>query len=182
MNIVLENNSSDDFSSISDEEKEIILFLHSLSIPYIKVNHEAIISMDSYKIIEEKTHSMICKNLFLTNRQQTKFYLLVMKGDKAFKTKELSSQINSARLSFANEEKLKELLHCFKGSTSILGLFFDKKNKVSLLIDEDILMSDYLGFHPCVNTSTLILKREDILNKYLPSVHHSYQTVKLFGK
>ena len=105
-----------------------------------------------------------------------------MPGDKKFKTKELSSQINTARLSFANEKYMEELLDITPGSVSVMGLMNDKDNKVQLLIDEDLLNQAYLGCHPCINTSSLRIKTDDILNVFLPAVHHQARYVKLLGE
>ena len=88
-----------------------------------------------------------------------------MPGDKVFKTKELSSQIGSSRLSFASAEHMEKLLDITPGSVSVLGLMNDKENKVQLLIDEDVLKADALGCHPCINTASLRIKTEDLMQK-----------------
>ena len=172
--------------SINEEIKKVeeivTLKLSKLNIKYEIIHHEAMESMGEYHLTEEKYGITIPKNLFLCNRQQTKFYLLMMPGDKVFKTKELSSQINSARLSFGSLEKLEELLHCYHGSTSVFGLLFDKENKVQLLIDEDILSKERLGCHPCENTATVMVKTSDVIDKFLPYVNHEYIKVKLTGE
>jgi len=124
---------------------------------------------------------LICKNLFLCNRQKTSFYLLMMPGGKKFLTRELSSQINSARLSFAGAQEMLELLDIEPGAVSIMGLMNDKEHKVQLLIDEDVLEDEYIGCHPCVCTSSLRLRTEDVIRKYLPATGHSYITVHLEG-
>lgn len=121
----------------------------------------------------------ICKNLFLCNAQKTRFYLLMMPGNKKFKTKNLSKQINSARLSFAGDEYMEQFLDITPGSVSILGLANDKENQVQLLIDSDVLKDPFLGCHPCINTSSLKIKTADLTEKFLPAVHHSYITVDL---
>ena len=138
--------------------------------------------MEVCKAIDEVLGAKICKNLFLCNRQKTVFYLLLMPGDKPFKTKELSSQINSARLSFATPDKMLEYLDIKPGAVSVMGLMNDKENAVRLLIDEDILKDEYIGCHPCVNTSSIKIKTDDLINKYLPSVNHAFTTVKLIGE
>lgn len=155
--------------------------LKEYNIDYVLYNHEALFTMDNYSLIEKQYDAIIPKNLFLTNRQQTKFYLLLIKGDKKFLTKELSSQINSARLSFANEEMLEQYLHCFKGSTSVFGLLFDENNKIQLLIDEDLLENSYLGFHPLDNTMTVKIKTDDLINRFLKNINHDFIKVKLSG-
>ena len=157
-------------------------FLDRLGIEYERADHEAAENMEVCKEIDEVLKAKICKNLFLCNRQQTQFYLLLMPGDKPFKTKEISSQIRSARLSFASPENMLAYLDIEPGAVSVMGLMNDTEGAVTLLIDEDILKDEYIGCHPCVNTSSLKIKTEDILKKYLPAVNHSYKTVHLVGE
>ncbi len=163
-------------------EKEIRTYdlLDSLGIEYERVDHEAAETMEACaevdKILEP---AVICKNLFLCNAQKTSFYLLMIREDKKFKTKEISHQINSARLSFAPPEFMKEFLDITPGSVSVLGLMNDKNNRVKLLVDEDILKEEYFGCHPCINTSSLRLKVEDVIGPFLEAVHHDYTVVKL---
>lgn len=165
-------------------EKEIAAYdmLDALGIAYKRADHEAAMTMEDCIAIGEALGAHICKNLFLCNRQKTDFYLLLMPGDKVFKTKELSSQINSARLSFAGTEELAQYLNLTPGSATVLGLAFDKENKVRLLIDKDLLALEWFGCHPCMNTSSIAMKTEDMLNKFLPSVGHEYTEVTLVGE
>lgn len=155
--------------------------LDRLGIKYERVDHEAAEAMEICREIDLVLDALICKNLFLCNRQGTAFYLLMMPGDKPFKTKELSAQINSARLSFAGAEKMEEYLDILPGAVSVMGLANDTENHVQLLIDEDVLKGEYVGCHPCVNTSSLRLKVSDLVERFLPAVHHSYVTVHLNG-
>ena len=156
--------------------------LDSLGIEYKRTDHEHADTMEACNKIDAILGVVICKNLFLCNRQKTAFYLLMMPGDKKFKTKELSSQINSARLSFASPEDMLKYLDIEPGAVSIMGLMNDKDHAVQLLIDEDVLKDEYIGCHPCVNTSSLKLKTEDVINKVLPAAGHGYKTVHLVGE
>ena len=165
-----------------DKEIRVYDLLDSLGIEYERTDHERTDTMEACNEIDAILQVTICKNLFLCNRQKTNFYLLMMPGDKPFKTKELSSQINSARLSFASPEDMERLLDITPGSVSIMGLMNDKENAVQLLVDEDVLQGEYLGCHPCINTSSLCIKTEDILKTFLPAVHHEPRYVKLLGK
>lgn len=155
--------------------------LDRLGIEYERLDHDAADTMEVCREIEASLGALICKNLFLCNRQGTAFYLLMMPGDKPFRTKELSAQIQSSRLSFASAEKMEELLDIHPGAVSVMGLANDMENAVSLLIDEDVLKEEYLGCHPCVNTASLRLRVRDVIDKFLPAVHHTYQMVKLNG-
>ena len=153
--------------------------LEQLGISYTRVDHDHADTMEDCLLIENTLGARICKNLFLCNRQKTKFYLLMMPGDKAFKTKELSAQIQSARLSFAPEEYMEKFLDITPGSVSVMGLMNDTENQVQLLVDADVLEGEYLGCHPCINTSSLKLRTRDVFTTYLNAVHHDYIVVHL---
>jgi len=166
-------------------EKEIRTYdlLDSLNIEYERVDHEEANTMEACAAIDEVlTPAVICKNLFLCNTQKTKFYLLMIKNDKKFKTKEISKQINSSRLSFAPPEFMEKYLDITPGSASVMGLMNDKNNDVTLLVDEDVLNAEYFGCHPCINTSSMRLKVTDVFGPFLEAVHHEYFTVKLVGE
>ncbi len=174
-------NSKPDDNGRSDKEMRVYSLLEQLNISFERVDHKPADTMEKCLEIEKSLGVQICKNLFLCNRQKTQFYLLLMPGDKPFKTKELSAQINSARLSFGEAEYMEKYLDILPGSVSILGLMNDKNNNVKLLIDEDLLNDEFIGCHPCINTSTLKLNLKDILSIYLNYVNHDYSTVNLKG-
>ena len=165
-----------------DREIRVYDFLDNLGIEYLRTDHEHADTMEACNEIDAVLDVLICKNLFLCNRQKTNFYLLLMPGDKPFKTKELSSQIGSARLSFASAEDMEKYLDIRPGAVSVMGLMNDQDNQVQLLVDEDALKGEYFGCHPCVNTSSMKLKTEDVFTKYLEAVHHDFVTVKLIGE
>lgn len=153
--------------------------LDSLQIPYQRLDHAPAMTMEICAQIDEQLNAVICKNLFLSNRQETAFYLLMIPGDKPFKTKYLSAQLGVSRLSFAKESFMEELLDTTPGSASVLGLMNDRENRVQLVIDRDVLKHPYVGCHPCINTSSLRLPLEDMLNKLLPAIHHEPVFVEL---
>ena len=166
-------------------EKEIRTYdlLDLLQIEYERVDHEAAETMEACEEIDKVLFpATICKNLFLCNSQKTKFYLLMITGEKKFKTKEISHQIGSARLSFAPAEYMEQYLDITPGSVSVLGLMNDKEKKVQLLVDKDILKSEYLGCHPCINTSSLRVRTDDIFDKFLKAIEHDYMEVELVGE
>lgn len=166
------------------ESKEMAVYelLEKLEIPFSRVDHEVTATVEDCHDVDRILGIHICKNLFLCNSQKTDFYLLMMPGDKKFKTKELSSQINSARLSFAGPEYMEEFLDITPGSVSVMGLMNDRNKRVRLLIDRDVLQDEYVGCHPCVNTSSLKIRTQDILDKFLPYVEHEYTVVELVGE
>lgn len=162
-------------------EKEIRTYdlLDRLGVAYERIDHEAAMTMEVCEEIDEVLQATICKNLFLCNRQETSFYLLMIPGSKVFHTKDLSAQIGSARLSFAKPEYMEKFLDITPGSVSVLGLMNDTEHQVQLLIDEDVLGGEYIGCHPCINTSSIRFQTEDLIQKILPAIEHDYIKVKL---
>ena len=175
----LQNGRPADAAGRMEKEIRTYNFLDELGVDYQRVDHEAAFTMNACRDIDALLETEMCKNLFLCNRQKTDFYLLLISGEKTFKTKELSQQIGSARLSFAGAEYMEKYLNITPGSVSIMGLMNDTQNRVKLLIDREIAESEYLGCHPCINTSSLKLRTKDVLEKFLPKVHHSYQVLDL---
>ena len=155
-------------------------FLDANHVWYERIDHEAAMTMEVCEEIDKALEATICKNLFLCNRQETNFYLLMLPGHKKFKTKDISKQLGVARLSFAKDAYMEEYLDITPGSVSVLGLMNDHDNRVRLLIDQDVIdHHTFIGCHPCINTSSLKLYTKDILEKFLPAVHHDYTVVHL---
>lgn len=161
------------------KEIETYDFLDSLGVEYDRIDHEPAFTMEVCEEIDKILGGKTCKNLFLCNRQKTAFYLLLMPGDKTFKTKDLSAQIGSSRLSFAGEEDMMEILNLTPGSVTILGLMYDKEKKVKLLVDEEVLTDEYFGCHPCINTSSIKLKTSDVFEKVIPALIEEWIKVSL---
>ena len=163
----------------SPAEEKCYDFLEELGIPFERVDHEHADTIEACLDVEKVLGCGICKNLLLTNRQMTDLYLLLMPGNKPFRTKYLSKQLGCARLSFATPEQMLKHLGVTPGSVSVLGLIHDTDGAVRLLIDRDLLSDEYLGCHPCMNTSSLKLSMEDVLNKIIPATKHGITIVDL---
>lgn len=181
------------------QEREVRVYdlLDSIGVDYDRLDHAPAMTMEVCDAVnaafgrmtleefkaedsnDRTKHAIICKNLFLCNRQKTKFYLLMIPGDKKFLTKNLSAQINSARLSFADAEDMLKFLDVTPGSVSVLGLMNDHDRVVQLLIDSDVLQSEYVGCHPCINTSSLRMKTKDLMEKVIPALQHEPVIVNL---
>lgn len=180
----LESGRPESLEGRLDKEIRCYDFLDELGIEYFRCDHRDMNAntMEDCLRIDAVLDAAVCKNLFLCNRQQTQFYLLMMPGDKVFKTKELSNQINSARLSFGTPEYMEKYLDITPGSVSVLGLMNDRENHVKLLVDSDLLGSEYIGAHPCVNTSSLKIRTSDIFGPILQKTGHDMTVVTLKGE
>lgn len=181
---ILEKGSPEDYSDRLEKEQRCYKLLDDLKIEYYRCDHPDANAdtMEACLEIDCVLEAAVCKNLFLCNRQHTDFYLLMMPGDKVFKTKELSSQLGCARLSFASGEEMEEYLDITPGSVSVLGLMNDTQNKVRLIVDEDLLACEYIGCHPCINTASLKIATKDMFGTILEAMHHDMTSVKLVGE
>ena len=162
-----------------DKEIRCYDLLDALGVEFQRIDHEAAMTMEACVEIDKVLDATICKNLLLCNRQATSFYLLMIPGDKQFKTSVLSKIIGSSRLSFAKPEYMEEYLDITPGSVSVLGLMNDHDHHVELLMDEDILKGEYFGCHPCINTSSLRIKTKDLMEKIIPAMDHPARIVAL---
>ena len=168
-----------DFDTRLPKERRVYELLDSLNIAYTRVDHEPAMTMEACVAVDEALGTVMCKNLLLCNRQCTDFYLLLMPGDKPFKTSVLSKQIGSSRLSFADGSYMEQFLDITPGSLSVLGLMNDKDHRVKLLIDADVLSGDAVGVHPCINTSSLGIATRDLTEKLIPAMGHEPTMVAL---
>ena len=182
MELTLEKGRPADCGGRLEKEIRCYDFLDALGVSYDRCDHAVADTMEACLEVDKVLGAKMCKNLFLCNRQQTQFYLLLMPGDKPFKTKELSEQIGSSRLSFAGAEHMEKYLDITPGSVSVLGLMNDKDGAVRLLVDEDLLKDEFIGCHPCINTSSLKIRTDDLFNAVLKAMHHGMMTVKLIGE
>ena len=168
-----------DFARRLPKEQRVYELLDRLGLEYQRVDHESAMTMASCLAVDEVLEATMCKNLLLCNRQCTDFYLLLMPGDKPFKTSVLSKQIGSSRLSFADGSYMEQFLDITPGSLSVLGLMNDKDFRVKLLIDGDVLTGEYIGVHPCINTSSLRIATRDLTERLIPALGHEPTMVTL---
>lgn len=154
------------------KEMAVYDLLDKLKISYVRLDHDATGSVEFCGNVGKILDVEICKNLFLCNRQKTDFYLLMMPGKKGFHTKDLTKQIGCSRLSFADAEFMEKFLNITPGSVSVMGLMNDTEKKVQLLMDCEVAEAEYIGCHPCINTSSLKIKTSDLFEKFLPFVGH----------
>lgn len=163
----------------TETEIKVYNFLDNLGITYQTLKHPFAFTIEECNKVRDRVKAPVFKNLFLTNKQQSRFYLLLMPGEKVFKTKYLSQQINSARLSFANEDLMKHYLGVTPGSVTPMGLINDKDRSVKLLIDEDLKQCPVFACHPCINNASLIMNLKDLIEKVIPATGHEINWVCL---
>lgn len=143
-------------------QEKVYAFLAEHSIPFERVENDPARTMEECKLISEKLRCTIAKTLFLTNRQQTKFYLYLMPDDKPFVTKEFSKSLGISRVSFASAELLKEKMGVEPGAATVFCLLLDSAKDVQLVIDKEIAESEYLGCTDGTYTCYMKVKTQNI--------------------
>ena len=177
--MTLEYGRPADFEQRLAKEQRVYEFMDGIGIEYGRVDHQEANTMEICAEIDKVLGCKICKNLFLCNRQQTQFYLLMIDHSKIFKTKDITGQLGCSRLSFASAEHMEKFLDITPGSVSVLGLMNDKDKTVRLAIDHSVLDEEFVGCHPCINTSSLKIKVCDLMEKILPVLGYEPAIVDL---
>lgn len=153
--------------------------LDKLKIEYEKYEHESIYTIEAAEELDKKMGLEICKNLFMSTRHSTEFYLILMPGNKRFNSGKVSKELKVLRMTFAKDEYLLEYLGLLPGSVTPLGLIQDTKNVVNFIIDKDVMDMEKIAIHPCVNTETVIIKLSDLIEKILPYTGHTYKVIEI---
>jgi Ala-tRNA(Pro) deacylase len=165
-----------------DHSSEILATLQRWSVPFELAEHSPAMSMDDLPPISEKLGAPFFRNLFLTNRQKTDFYLLLIVGDKPFRTSEVSKKLGVSRLSFGDADLLHQMLGVTPGGVNPLSLLFDPEKKIKLLIDKDIFDWERACMHPGVNTKSIVVAMDDFRNIILKNLSHEPTVLEITGE
>ncbi|MGO2083720.1 prolyl-tRNA synthetase associated domain-containing protein [Vagococcus sp.] len=135
-------------------EQEAYDLLTKLAIQYEAVHHPPITSVID---VPYELPGPQVKNLVLKSKKGKRLYLVILPDEKKADLKALAEQLEEKRLSFVSEETLVEVLNIPAGTVTPLALSNDSGKKVTVVLDQSIDREDTVGFHPNVNTTTLIM-------------------------
>jgi len=152
-------------------QKAVYEMFSTLGIRFERVDTDEVITMEDCAAINDRLDMKMVKTLFLTNRQQTGFYLFVTEGDKPFRSKDFSHALGIARVSFAPAEKLQELAHTVIGATTALSAILDSGHLFSVVLDKAVLESDTYGCSDGTTTSYLKLRTTDLVRLLVACGH-----------
>lgn len=157
-----------------NRSKDILNCLDQLKLPYRLYRHEPKETIEACQSIEgvDWETSAMCKNVFLCNRQETQFYLVLLRHDRPFRTAVVSKLLGVSRLSFAKPERLADMLYLLPGAVNPLSLMFDADGLIRLAIDRELLAHEYLLFHPGSNDQSVRLRSDDFFHRFLPAIRH----------
>lgn len=158
-------------------KNKIFGILNDANIDFFTMEHPAIMTVNEGVKIANSLDVPASKCLLLCDRHKH-YYLLMALGEKRLDMKALAVELRCTRLSFASEEDMIKLIGAFPGAVSVMGLANDIDNNVTFILDNEIMECEYVCCHPCVNTCSIKLKTLDLLNKFLPFIHHGYTILK----
>lgn len=135
--------------------------LENLGIEFNKHEHPAVYTVEEAAGYDADPTAAKTKNLFLRNKKGDRFYLVVVGANKRLDLKKLAESLAEGKFSFATPERLKEYLGLTPGSVSPFGLINDQEKTVRVVVDKELLEKETIGFHPNINTATLVTKTKD---------------------
>ncbi len=159
-------------------EKEFLCYLDSNQIPYQRLSHPAVYTCEQAERLRPKTHGVSTKNLFLADKKQANFFLVMVACQKRLDIHQLRQQLGGAKIHFGNEARLLELLGVTPGAVTVLGLVNDVEKRVNLFVDREIWDEPFFLCHPLVNTATLVLAKADLV-RFFELTGHAVQVVDI---
>ncbi len=160
-------------------KEEVIKKLDELKIEYKEVFHNPVFTIDEMKELGNIfENAKVCKNLFVRDLKGKKHFLIVLPEEKRAPLAEIAEKIQSTKLSFASEERLMKYLKLTPGAVTPLAVINDEQNEVEVIMDESLMKEELLGVHPCVNTSTILIKPSD-LEKYIKQVNNKIRYINI---
>lgn len=159
--------------------EEVFQRLKAMNIPVETVAHAPVHSIDDCAAVDAALGCLTVKNYFLTTKNQKNFYLCLVRPEARLRTADISKQVGSSRLSFADEGKLLEIMQVHSGAVSPMCLLFDSAQAVRLVVDRALLNEERLAFHPCDNRQTLVMAGSDFFQRFLPAIGREMQLVEI---
>ncbi len=137
-------------------------FLDENGIEYERFDHPPVYTVEDVKQLASNVPAPRTKNLFVCDNKKNRHFLIVVEGDKRVDMKMLGKRLGVGRIRFGSSDRLKRFLGVDPGSVTLLAVYNDKPNAVEVVIDPALFQSEVLQFHPLVNTSTLVMRREAV--------------------
>lgn len=164
---------------MNDTASVVLEKLKSMSISAPFVEHPPAHTMEDCRAAEVLLNAVMPKNIFLTPRNKSAYYLLIVRADARFRTADISKQLGVSRLSFAPAEELLRILNTYPGAITPMGLLFDEERAVNVVVDSSLKSAPLLAFHPCDNKASLAITNNDFFGRFLPSLGYAPAYVEI---
>ncbi len=160
-------------------ETKVYAEFKELGIDFKRVDNDEAISMEECVEISNTWGAEIRRTVVVCNRQTTNYYLVVMPADKRFDTKTFAHNMECARVSFASEEDMIKILGVSHGNASVVSILNDKDNMVQVVLDKDVADDEYFACNVGINTTHIMFKTDDLINKFLVKEEHNPKIIEL---
>ena len=159
---------------------DIYKFLDDHHIQYERHDHPPVYTVEDVNRLVPPLEAAKTKSLFLRDAKGTRHFLVIVRGEKRVDLKALPDLLNSSRLRFGSPDRLKNYLGVDPGSVSLFSAVNDTDISVEIILDSALWESDAFQFHPLVNTTTLVISRENV-KRFLDQTGHDAQIFDIPG-
>lgn len=153
--------------------------LDELHISYEYIEHPPAPTIEIAKQYWAGHDAQHCKNLFFRNHKGNRHYLVILNCDQDMAIHDIEKKLHQGKLSFASEARMDKYLGVKPGSVTPFGLINDQEHHVTVFLDQTLQQAEKLSFHPCINTASLIIKREDLI-KFLDYCGNQYIWMEVY--
>ena len=160
-------------------DPKLYQLLDELHIPYEYIEHPPAPTIEIAKQYWAGHDAQHCKNLFFRNHKGNRHYLVILNCDRDMAIHDIEKQLHQGKLSFASEARMDKYLGVKPGSVTPFGLINDTEHHVTVFLDQTLQYAEKLSFHPCINTASLIIKREDLI-KFLDYCGNEYLWMEVY--
>jgi Ala-tRNA(Pro) deacylase len=162
------------------EQKEFVLdFLNQLNIKYDIYEHTPLPTIETAMEVWKDIDSTHCKNLFFRNHKGNRHYLVILNSNHKLDIRDLEQRLRQGKISFASQKRMDKYLGLNAGSVSPFGLINDSENHVHVFLDQNLLRSEKISFHPNINTASVVISFNDFI-KYLDHTGNTFEFLELY--
>ncbi|MDR1720377.1 MAG: prolyl-tRNA synthetase associated domain-containing protein [Dysgonamonadaceae bacterium] len=154
--------------------------LNRLDIRYEYLEHPEAPTIEIAKQYWEGHNAKHCKNLFFRNHKGNRHYLVILDCEHDMDIHSIERLLHQGKLSFASEQRLMRYLGVTPGSVTPFGLINDSEHHVHVFLDSNLQKAERLSFHPCINTASLIVSKDDFL-RFMDFVGNPYEWLTLYS-
>jgi Ala-tRNA(Pro) deacylase len=156
---------------------ELFQRLDALGIRHVTHRHPPLHTVAESVMLRGTLPGGHCKSLFLKDRKGG-LWLVVVLEERRLDLNALSARLDAPRFSFASPALMQEVLGVTPGSVTPFALINDSRQRVAVVLDEDMLKHDPLNYHPLVNTATTAVAPAGLLS-FIAACGHQPRIVGL---
>jgi Ala-tRNA(Pro) deacylase len=159
--------------------EKLYQLLEYLNISFEYLEHPASPTIEIAKQYWAGHDAKHCKNLFFRNHKGNRHYLVILDCDRDMDIHSIEKLLHQGKLSFASEQRMMKYLGVTPGSVTPFGLINDEEHHVHVFLDKHLQNAECLSFHPCINTASLIISKDDFI-RFMDCVRNRYEWIEVY--